>query len=65
MAKRSVKPGFKFYCVELFKTVWEVPERYQDLSPIGTGAYGAVWYVTSLLIYHLIILFYLRTIWIK
>ena len=65
MAERPVKPGFKFYHVELFKTVWEVLERYQDLSPIGTGAYGTVWYVTSLLIYHLIILFYLRTIWIK
>ena len=63
MAERPVKPGF--YRVELFKTVWEVPERYQDLSPIGTGAYGTVWYVISLLIYHLVILFYLRTIWIK
>lgn len=39
--ERSLKPGF--YRVELFKTVWEVPECYQDLSPIGTGAYGTVW----------------------
>ena len=51
MAERPVKPGF--YRVELFKTVWEVPERYQDLSPIGTGAYGTVWCVITLLIYHL------------
>lgn len=41
MAERPIKPGF--YRTELFKTVWEVPERYQDLSPIGTGAYGTVW----------------------
>ena len=37
----SVKDGF--YRVELAKTEWEVPARYQDLSPIGTGAYGTVW----------------------
>lgn len=37
--------GKGFYKLELFKTVWEVPKRYQDLSPIGTGAYGTVWYV--------------------
>lgn len=34
----------EFYRVELNKTVWEVPERYQELTPIGTGAYGSVWY---------------------
>uniref|UniRef100_A0A7M4E4J3 mitogen-activated protein kinase n=1 Tax=Crocodylus porosus TaxID=8502 RepID=A0A7M4E4J3_CROPO len=27
---------------ELNKTVWEVPERYQNLSPVGSGAYGSV-----------------------
>ncbi len=32
-----------FYRAELNKTVWEVPVRYQDLTPIGTGAYGSVW----------------------
>lgn len=32
-----------FYKVELNKTVWEVPEKYQELTPIGTGAYGSVW----------------------
>ena len=32
-----------FYRVELNKTVWEVPDRYQELTPIGTGAYGSVW----------------------
>ena len=32
-----------FYRTELNKTVWEVPVRYQELSPIGTGAYGQVW----------------------
>ena len=37
----SVKEGF--YRVELAKTAWEVPVRYQEFSPIGTGAYGTVW----------------------
>nr|CAG4640716.1 EOG090X033O [Eulimnadia texana] len=31
-----------FYAVELNKTEWEVPERYQMLSPVGSGAYGQV-----------------------
>uniref|UniRef100_A0A7N8XWZ1 mitogen-activated protein kinase n=1 Tax=Mastacembelus armatus TaxID=205130 RepID=A0A7N8XWZ1_9TELE len=31
-----------FYRQELNKTVWEVPERYQNLSPVGSGAYGSV-----------------------
>lgn len=33
----------KFYRQELNKTIWEVPERYQNLSPVGSGAYGSVW----------------------
>uniref|UniRef100_A0A8C5E161 mitogen-activated protein kinase n=1 Tax=Gouania willdenowi TaxID=441366 RepID=A0A8C5E161_GOUWI len=33
-------PGF--YRQELNKTVWEVPERYQNLTPVGSGAYGSV-----------------------
>merc|ERR1711962_561059 len=31
-----------FHSVELNKTVWEVPERYINLSAIGSGAYGQV-----------------------
>ncbi|XP_051932484.1 mitogen-activated protein kinase 14B isoform X1 [Hippocampus zosterae] len=31
-----------FYRQELNKTMWEVPERYQNLSPVGSGAYGSV-----------------------
>lgn len=31
-----------FHRVELNKTVWIIPERYQNLTPIGTGAYGSV-----------------------
>ncbi|XP_041109976.1 mitogen-activated protein kinase 11 [Polyodon spathula] len=31
-----------FYRQELNKTVWEVPERYQNLTPVGSGAYGSV-----------------------
>uniref|UniRef100_A0A8C4I937 mitogen-activated protein kinase n=1 Tax=Dicentrarchus labrax TaxID=13489 RepID=A0A8C4I937_DICLA len=36
----SPLPGF--YRQELNKTVWEVPERYQNLTPVGSGAYGSV-----------------------
>ncbi|MEE6492888.1 hypothetical protein FKM82_016662 [Ascaphus truei] len=32
-----------FYRQELNKTLWEVPERYQNLTPVGSGAYGSVW----------------------
>lgn len=31
-----------FYRVELNKTIWEVPVRYQNLLPVGCGAYGQV-----------------------
>ncbi|KAJ1161731.1 hypothetical protein NDU88_002212 [Pleurodeles waltl] len=36
----SAKAGF--YRQELNKTVWEVPERYTNLTPVGSGAYGSV-----------------------
>lgn len=41
----GVKDGY--YRIELNKTVWEVPKRYQMLSPVGTGAYGQVWWVNA------------------
>jgi len=31
-----------FHSVELNKTVWEVPEKYVNLTAIGSGAYGQV-----------------------
>lgn len=37
---KTVKPHY--YRTELNKTEWEVPERYQNLSPVGSGAYGQV-----------------------
>jgi len=37
----SVKPGFQK--IELNRTVWEVPLKYNNLSPVGSGAYGQVW----------------------
>lgn len=37
----ELKPDF--YRLELIKTVWEVPVKYQMLSPVGSGAYGQVW----------------------
>uniref|UniRef100_A0A8C0HA83 mitogen-activated protein kinase n=1 Tax=Chelonoidis abingdonii TaxID=106734 RepID=A0A8C0HA83_CHEAB len=36
----STKKGF--YRQEITKTLWEVRERYRDLQPVGSGAYGAV-----------------------
>jgi len=36
----TLKEGF--YKVELINTVWEVPERYQNLLPVGSGAFGQV-----------------------
>ncbi|XP_029358175.1 mitogen-activated protein kinase 14B isoform X1 [Echeneis naucrates] len=38
----SQKERPTFYRQELNKTVWEVPQRYQSLSPVGSGAYGSV-----------------------
>lgn len=34
----------KYHTVEINKTEWIVPERYQMLTPVGSGAYGQVWY---------------------
>jgi hypothetical protein len=31
-----------FHRVELNKTVWEVADRYVNLTPVGSGAYGQV-----------------------
>lgn len=39
--EKPLKAGF--HRVELFKAEWEVPFRYQEISAIGTGAYGTVW----------------------
>ncbi|XP_065909388.1 mitogen-activated protein kinase 14A-like [Dysidea avara] len=39
-----------YHTLELNKTEWEVPNRYQDLSPIGTGAYGQVCSATDKLL---------------
>lgn len=44
-ARMSQNERPTFYRQELNKTIWEVPERYQNLSPVGSGAYGSVWYV--------------------
>uniref|UniRef100_A0A0K8TPY2 mitogen-activated protein kinase n=1 Tax=Tabanus bromius TaxID=304241 RepID=A0A0K8TPY2_TABBR len=32
----------KFYKLDINKTEWEVPDRYQSLQPVGSGAYGQV-----------------------
>ena len=36
----TIKEGF--YRVELVNAVWEIPQRYQGLMPVGTGAFGMV-----------------------
>lgn len=41
LRKMSERGGF--YKQDLNKTVWEVPQRYQHLTPVGSGAYGSVW----------------------
>lgn len=38
--ERPLREGF--YRTELHKTDWEVPTKYIDLVPIGSGAYGSV-----------------------
>ena len=50
IAVRGVAKTFKmdevplgFHHIELNKTEWNVPIRYQDLSAIGGGAFGQVW----------------------
>lgn len=40
----------RYHKVEINKTEWIVPERYQMLTPVGSGAYGQVWYVFMSLI---------------
>ncbi|CAL8340577.1 unnamed protein product [Merluccius merluccius] len=40
MSQKQDRPTF--YRQELNKTIWEVPDRYQHLSPVGSGAYGSV-----------------------
>ncbi|KAM7056888.1 mitogen-activated protein kinase 12 isoform 3-T3 [Acridotheres tristis] len=35
-------PKNGFYRQEITKTLWEVRDRYRDLHPVGSGAYGAV-----------------------
>lgn len=45
MSTLHLKDGF--YKIELNKTIWEIPQRYQLLSPVGAGAYGQVRYVSS------------------
>ncbi|KAE9553778.1 hypothetical protein FO519_002999 [Halicephalobus sp. NKZ332] len=37
---QNLKSGY--YTVELNRTVWVVPQYYQNLTPVGTGAYGTV-----------------------
>lgn len=32
----------KFYKLDINRTEWEVPEIYQELQPVGSGAYGQV-----------------------
>lgn len=41
-----------FHKVEVNKTVWDVPVRYQFLTAVGSGAYGQVWYVLRIPTYY-------------
>ncbi|XP_066490488.1 mitogen-activated protein kinase 12 isoform X3 [Tiliqua scincoides] len=42
MSSSSSPQRRTFYRQEITKTLWEVRERYRDLQPVGSGAYGAV-----------------------
>lgn len=44
--KEELRKMPTFYKAEINKTEWEVPDRYQMLSPVGSGAYGQVWWVS-------------------
>ena len=39
----ATKPGF--YRIELGTVEWEIRETYQELNPLGIGAFGTVWWV--------------------
>ena len=41
-----------FHQIELNKTIWEVPSRYEDLMPVGAGAYGQVCSATDIKMKH-------------
>ena len=36
-----------FVQIELNRTTWDIPERYQNLSAVGAGAYGQVRYFSQ------------------
>ncbi|RWS19204.1 hypothetical protein B4U80_10496 [Leptotrombidium deliense] len=43
MAKCGETSNFsfdEFYKVEVKKTIWKIPNKYQNLKSIGYGAYG-------------------------
>lgn len=44
MSKSKQCLTMRYYKIEINKTEWEVPDRYQMLTPVGLGAYGQVWY---------------------
>lgn len=58
----SKKMRDNFVQIELNKTTWDIPERYQNLSAVGAGAYGQVRYVSQHL-YDLIIISNLMLWW--
>lgn len=37
-----MNPSKNFYKLEINRTEWEVPKRYQKLQPVGSGSYGQV-----------------------
>ena len=43
MATNTTRAGY--YRIELGTVEWEIRETYQELSPLGIGAFGTVWCV--------------------
>lgn len=47
MAERSEQPA-NWNEFEINNSRWTVPNRYSNLTPLGHGAYGLVWYIEIL-----------------
>lgn len=40
--KLNLNENRLFHKIELNKAIWEIPQRYDDLRPVGAGSYGLV-----------------------
>ena len=59
----SSKMRENFVQIELNRTTWDVPTRYQNLSPVGSGAYGQVCWLLVKVTEPTISVFYKVILW--